>query len=97
MRYRYLGATSETIDELLCVAEESVKYVFGESEAKFEKKTGDKRHDKIFKDILQDKREMAKFISHFTNYKVKSQDLELYNVNYITKDFKYKHADVVYN
>lgn len=96
LRYRYYYSTEETIDELLCVAEESAEYVLGENEIKYEKKTGDKKHDKIFKDILQDKNEMAKFISHFTNYKIKPEELEIYNVNYITKDFKYKNADVVY-
>ena len=82
--------------EEIGVAEESVEYVLEAREVNPEKKVGDKKHDKIFKDILQDKREMSKFISHFTKYKVKAEELELYNVNYITKEFKYSQADVVY-
>ena len=39
---------------------------------------------------------MAKFINDFTNYNVNQKELEKYNVNYITKDFKYKQADIVY-
>lgn len=96
LRYCYLGVTSDIIDEFLCVAEENIEYILEESETKYKIKIGDKKHDKIFKDILYDKREMVKFISHFTNYKVKLQDLELHNVNYITKNFKYKNADVIY-
>lgn len=95
LRYCYYFP-KETADKFFSVAEESVEYVFEENEIMFEKKTRDKKHDKIFKDILQNKKEMAKFITHFMNCKVKSEELELYNVNYITKDFKYKQADIVY-
>src|SRR5699024_9215905 len=59
-------------------------------------KTSDKKHDKIFKDIFTNPKEMAKFINDFTNYNVNQKELEKYNVNYITKDFKYKQADIVY-
>lgn len=95
LRYCYYFS-KETVDKFFSVAEESVEYVLKENEITFEKKIGDKKHDKIFKDILQNKQEMAKFISHFTNYKVNPKELELYNVNYITKEFKYREADIVY-
>lgn len=39
---------------------------------------------------------MAQFISNFTKYRVKADEIENYSENYITKDFKYKQADIVY-
>ena len=58
--------------------------------------TGDKKHDKIFKEILQNKNEMVKFLNHFINQNIKNNDLQNYSESYITKDYKYKTADVVY-
>lgn len=59
-------------------------------------KSKDKKHDKIFKDILQNKKEMSKFINNFIKNRISSNELENYNVNYITKDFKYQQSDIVY-
>ena len=84
----YCHASKET----LCVKEESVPYTTDENK----KKTGDKKHDKIFKEILQNPKEMAQFINDFTKHKVNAEELENYTENYITKDFKYKQADIVY-
>lgn len=78
--------------EYLCIAEESVPYTADENS----KKTGDKKHDKIFKEILQNPKEMVQFINNFTNHKVNVDELEIYTENYITTDFKYKQADIVY-
>ena len=81
-----------TSEEILCVQEESTPYTLDENK----KKTGDKKHDKIFKEILQNPKEMAQFINNFTTHKVNADELENYSENYITKDFKYKQADIVY-
>ena len=51
--------------------------------------------DKIFRDILQDKAEMTEFIRNFVQPNIKDE-LEQYKENYITKEYKYKQADVVY-
>lgn len=80
-------------DGFFGVREDSTPYNLDE---KYEKKTGDKKHDKIFKEILQNPKEMAEFINNFTNHRVKVNELENYSENYITKDFKYKQADIVY-
>lgn len=82
-----------TEEEYLCVEEGSEEYVYRDEKAE---KTGDKKHDKIFKEILQDKGEMAKFINTFVGHKIESDELEIYNPNYITKNFEYKNADIVY-
>ena len=78
----------------LCVAEESEEYYYNSDETS--NKNRDKKHDKIFKDILKNKEEMSRFISRFINYEVKTKELEVYNGNYITKSYKYKQADIVY-
>lgn len=84
-------------DELntLSVEESSAEYRF-EDEKNHIGKTGDKKHDKIFKDILQNKEEIARFISKFVKYEVKAKELEIYNPNYITKKYEYQNADIVY-
>jgi len=85
-------------EEFIAVNENGVEYVYDEvvSKEKDKKKTGDKKHDKIFKDILQNREEIAQFINQFVNYDVKAEELEIYNPNYITNKFEYKNADIVY-
>jgi len=80
-------------EDFLCVREEDILYNFDED---MDKKTRDKKNDKIFKEILQNPNEMAQFITDFTKHKVNADELENYSENYITKDFKYKQADIVY-
>ena len=86
LQYLYL---QPNIEDTLYVAEDSADYFLKESKNK------DKKHDKIFRDILQDKTEMTEFIKNFINSNIK-EELEQYKENYITKEYKYKQADVVY-
>ena len=86
-------------DDIIGVAEDSVEYVLDDGKqekTKQTEKTGDKKHDKIFKDILQNKEEIVQFINKFVGYEVKTEGLEIYNPNYITEKFEYKNADIVY-
>ena len=85
-------------EDILCVKEESAEYAFEENEQEQTQggKTGDKKHDKIFKDILQNKEEIGQFINKFGDYEINTEELELYNPNYITEKFEYKNADIVY-
>ena len=57
-------------------------------------------HDKIFRTILTNKDEAANLINkalHLENgYKIKLEDIELYETQYITKKFQNRLADVVY-
>ena len=83
--------------EFLCVGENSVEYELeDEQRPKQGGKTGDKKHDKIFKDILQNKEEIGQFINKFGDYEINTEELEIYNPNYITEKFEYKNADIVY-
>lgn len=83
----------EEQDEL-CVKEETVEYV--REDDKQQIRIGDKKHDKIFKDVLQNTKEIAQFINKFAEYEVNRKELEIYNPNYITEKFEYKNADIVY-
>ena len=55
-------------------------------------------HDKIFKDILNDKEEARKFINKFLELEIpiEKDKIELYNSSYITEGYKSKEADIVY-
>ena len=87
----------EAEEEFVSVEEDAVEYILDEEEkVENQKKTGDKKHDKIFKDILQNKKEMAKFLNYFMKYKILPEELENQNPNYITNNFKYKQIDILY-
>lgn len=55
-------------------------------------------HDKIFKDILNDKEEARKFINKYLKLEIPipKDSIELYNSSYITEAYKSKESDVVY-
>lgn len=57
-------------------------------------------HDKIFKEILDDKEELPEFIKRYLDYegneKILKEEIEKYNRNFITKDFKLRESDIIY-
>lgn len=69
-------------DDLQC-NEESAEYIL------------DKKHDKMFKEILYDEKEMKKFIGEFIWYGF-NEELELQNGEYITKFGSGKLVDILY-
>ena len=56
----------------------------------------DKKHDKIFKTLFQSKKEMSNFLNYFLSLNIEPKDLELQNPNFITKNYKYNQADILY-
>ena len=71
------------------------------SEYKFVKEEINQPHDKIFKDILDDKSEAIEFLN--TNLKIKNTpnelkviDIEKYNRKFITHDFINMESDIIY-
>lgn len=54
------------------------------------------KHDKSFKDILVDEKEMAKFLKQFIGIEVKSEELEQQKNNYINKQFEKRESDIIY-
>ena len=55
----------------------------------------DNKHDKIFKSILQDKKELTKFLKKYIRHEVKPENIELCNTNHITSDYKYSDSDII--
>ncbi len=56
------------------------------------------KHDKIIRDILNDKEEVVKIINKYIKpkEKLKKEEIEKYETSYITKNFQNKEADIVY-
>lgn len=59
-----------------------------------------KKHDKLFRDLLDNKKEFKLFLTNFTDFFNKEdlslKELEKYNRNFITKEYKERFADIVY-
>ena len=61
----------------------------------------DKPHDKIFKEILEDKEEVIKFLNENlklenTENELKKDDIEKYNREFIGEDFSKTESDIIY-
>lgn len=74
--------------------EDEEKYIY-------EEKQPHQPHDKIFKEILDDKEEAINFINENlklsdTKYKLKMNDIEKYNRKFITQNFSNMESDVIY-
>ena len=69
-----------------------------ESIYNYETKEKHQKHDKIVRDILNDKEEVCKIINKFGKPKEKltKEKIEKYETSYITKTFQNKEADIVY-
>ena len=55
-----------------------------------------KKHDKLFKEILSDKREAIKFMNYYLNLSLVEDDIEKYEKEFRTGRFYNIEADVVY-
>ena len=54
-------------------------------------------HDKIFKELLDDKTEFVNFMKNFFGYNIKERDVEKYNRKFITElGFKVRESDIIY-
>lgn len=53
-------------------------------------------HDKIFKEILDDKKEFINFMKKYTPYSLKENEVEKYNRKFVTSHFTTKEADIIY-
>lgn len=87
------------INEELVLNEEIEPYLLEyEQENEKNDKTINNRHDKCFRDILNDKNEIISLLRNFVNSgnTIKSEEIEHYNTNFITSKYQNKEADVVY-
>ena len=77
---------------------EQIEKIAKESEEQLEKsKTKvDKKHDKIFKKILSNKKEAAMIINKKFNLNIKPEDIEIYDKEFIKKGGRLLEADIIY-
>ena len=67
----------------------------------YEKKSIYYKHDKMFREVLEDKKEVTSFINKALNLQntksqLREQEIEKYNRKFITSNFKYAEMDIVY-
>ena len=55
-----------------------------------------KKHDKLFKELLSDKKEAVKFINHYLHLNLLDDEIEKYEKEFRTEEFRNIEADVVY-
>ena len=81
--------------EKYAVNEESTEYILDTEEEKTHQ-----YKDKIFKEILSNKKEFVKFIKKYfrgeINQELNENDIEKYNKEFITSKFERQEADIVY-
>ena len=97
--------------DVLMICEDSEEYIYNPQEQAKENNQNSKKgknpqndsttnskHDKLFKIILSNKQEAAKFMNKVPkiNYKIMAEKLELYNKEYITTKFEKMESDIVY-
>ena len=82
--------TLNEIEHIFCIKEDDEEY--------YTNSNYNSKHDKLFKLILSDKIEAAKFMNKVLKmeYKIKSEKMELYNKEYITTMFEKMESDIVY-
>ena len=82
--------TLNKIGHIFCIKEDDEEY--------YTNSNYNSKHDKLFKLILSDKIEAAKFLNKVLKieYKIKSEKMELYNKEYITTMFEKMESDIVY-
>lgn len=53
-------------------------------------------HDKIFRKILDDKKEATKFINKTLKYNLQENEIEKYNSSFVTEELKNQESDIIY-
>ena len=53
-------------------------------------------HDKLFRDLLNNKEEMKDFLNKYLKLEINLEDLEKYNSSFITNKYQNKESDIVY-
>lgn len=54
------------------------------------------KHDKTFKEVLKDKKEMSKFLKQFIELEVDASKLEMYNGEFINNKYERRISDIIY-
>ncbi len=53
-------------------------------------------HDKLYRDLLNNKKEFSSFLKYFLDCDIPSHSLVKYNNDFITNDFKNRRSDIIY-
>ena len=75
-------------NNILCVCEEEEEYSYNSKVNNL--------HDKLFRDILNQKEQMINILKRYLNVEINEKEIEQYNSNYITEKYKDKQSDIVY-
>lgn len=76
-----------------------VKYTLNDRKEEYQTEKTHQYHDKVFKDILDNKKEFVNFIKRYTEYKtvdLKETNIEKYNRKFVTANFLVKESDIIY-
>ena len=81
--------------------EEKAKYLVEKGKNLKPKQKVSQIHDKTYKTILSNKKEVVKLINSTLNlleekYQIKEDEIEKYNSSFITKSLKNRESDVIY-
>lgn len=85
--YNYLTIYYKRTNKDFVICEESEDYKI---------KNPHNMHDKLFRDLLGDKKELSILLKEYLNIDVSSKDLKKYNSSFITNKYESKEADIVY-
>lgn len=85
--YVYFNAYIKVNSSYFQICEKSEDYTISAS---------NNMHDKLFRDLLSDKKELAVFLNTYTGIEVAENELEKYNSSFITKNYENSEADIVY-
>lgn len=85
-------------EDITGLAEEGVQYNLKSANENDKNEDVDKSHDKLIKDILKDKKEVAELINQFfrPNERVEAINLQKCTNSFINKKYKSKEAELVY-
>lgn len=75
------------------------KLIICEENAQYEKAKSNEienKHDKLFKDLFNDKEEVKNFIKDYINFELGNKEIEKCSNSYITGKYKNYEADIVY-
>ena len=54
------------------------------------------KHDKTFKEVLGEEKEMSKFLKQFVGLEIEDRELEKYKSSFITKKYEKRESDIIY-
>lgn len=67
-----------------------------ESYPKNNKEVIENKHDKLFKDLFNDKEEVKKFLKYYIRFDIENREIERCNNSYVSSKYKSYEADIVY-